>query len=337
MLAAGALIALGVIPVFFLTFMLPATNIQEEITYWVGDLAILASLTAFLLVYRAIYVPLARAKESLRISELRNRLILDTALDGVILTDADGRVTEWSRYAEQIFGWSRDEALGRPLEDLIIPPADAVAFCGELAELTAAYPACTGPGRREIRGVHRDGRELALEISTVPVAGLKEPTFSTFVRDVTRRRGAELALAHQSNLLADIIAIIPYAIFWKDCGSRYVGCNAKFARESGLEGAEQVIGKTDFDLAWTGQQAQFFRQCDRQVIETGKALIDVEVPSAHADGSESTLLVSKVPIRDARGNVVGVLGVHADITERKQFKCACSRPRRNIAAFSKTR
>ena len=62
---------------------------------------------AFLLVYRYIWLPLARAKEALRMSELRNRLILDTALDGVILTDAAGRVTEWSQHAEQIFGWSR--------------------------------------------------------------------------------------------------------------------------------------------------------------------------------------------------------------------------------------
>ena len=85
---------------------------------------------------------------------------------------------------------------------------------------------------------------------------------------------------------------------------------------------EQLIGKNDFDLQWTSEQARFFRRCDQEVIETGKSLIDVEVPGAHADGSQSTLLVSKVPIRDAAGQVVGVLGVHADITERKQFECA---------------
>ena len=156
----------------------------------------------------------------------------------------------------------------------------------------------------------------------MPVAGLDEPTFSTFVRDITERRQTEMTLKHQSNLLADIIAIIPYSIFWKDRQSHYLGCNATFAREAGLDDPEQLIGKNDFDLQWTSEQARFFRRCDREVIETGKSLIDVEVPGAHADGTQSTLLVSKVPIRDAAGEVVGVLGVHADITERKQFECA---------------
>ena len=60
-----------------------------------------------------------------------------------------------------------------------------------------------------------------------------------------------MTLKHQSNLLADIIAMIPYSIFWKDRQSRYLGCNATFAREAGLEDPEQVIGKNDFDLQWT--------------------------------------------------------------------------------------
>ena len=161
-----------------------------------------------------------------------------------------------------------------------------------------------------------------IELSTVPVAGLDEATFSTSIRDITERRRTEVTLKHQSNLLADIIAMIPYSIFWKDRQSRYLGCNATFAREAGLKDPAEVIGKNDLDLQWTTHQAQFFRRCDQEVIGTGKSLIDLEVPSAHADGSESTLLVSKVPIRDGAGQVIGVLGVHADITERKQFECA---------------
>jgi PAS domain S-box-containing protein len=321
-LAAGLMIAVSVIPICFFTFAEPAVNEQEQITYWAGDLAILASLIAFFLVYRYVCLPLTRAKDSLRMSELRNRLILDTALDGVILTDGAGRVTEWSRHAQQIFGWSRQEALGQPLDALVIPPADAAEFCRDLMDLAAGYPLVTGQGRREVTGAHRFGHELLLELSTVPVPGLSEPMFSTFVRDITQRRATEMALKHQSSLLSNIITMIPYSIFWKDLESRYIGCNATFAHEAGFDGPQQLIGQSDFDLQWTAEQAQFFRDCDREVIETGKALIDLEVPGAHADGSQSTLLVSKVPIRDTQGEVVGVLGVHADITDRKQFECA---------------
>jgi Amt family ammonium transporter len=322
MLAAGSLIAVGVIPVFCFTITQPAVDLRAQITFWLGDLAVVASLVTFWLVHRYVWLPLARAKEVLRLSELRNRLILDTALDGVVLTDAVGRVTEWSQHAEQIFGWSRADALGQPLDSLIIPPLARSAFRRDLADLDRTSRAQTPQARREITGLHRDGQELLIELSTVRVAGLDEPIFSTFIRDISERRRTEMTLKHQSSLLADIIAMIPYSIFWKDHQSHYLGCNATFAREAGFKDPQQLIGKSDFDLNWTSEQARFFRRCDQDVFETGKSLIDVEVPGAHADGTHSTLLVSKVPIRDATGQVVGVLGVHADITERKQFECA---------------
>src|SRR5260370_9343652 len=59
--------------------------------------------------------------EKLRASEERTRLILDKALDAVVMMDADGLITSWNPQAERIFGWSRDEAVGRPMSETIIP------------------------------------------------------------------------------------------------------------------------------------------------------------------------------------------------------------------------
>lgn len=145
MLAAGLSIAISVIPIFCFTFADPAVNFQEQVTEWCGDLAVIASLVAFLLVYRFIWLPLGRSKEALRVSELRNRLILDTALDGVILTDAAGRVTEWSQHAEQIFGWLCADAIGQPLDSLIIPPLERLDVSPHIGGAGGSMPVVVGP------------------------------------------------------------------------------------------------------------------------------------------------------------------------------------------------
>jgi two-component system cell cycle sensor histidine kinase/response regulator CckA len=140
------------------------------------------------------------------------------------------------------------------------------------------------------------------------------------VTDVTDRRRAEDALSEQRAMLQNIITHIPCAVFWKDRDSVYLGCSEKSARDLGLGSPEQVIGKTDFDMPFTRQEAEFYRSCDRQVMETGQPLLNIEETQHRRDGKLETLLTSKVPLRDADGTVIGLLGFYTDITERKQLE-----------------
>ncbi|MEM9458868.1 MAG: ATP-binding protein [Myxococcota bacterium] len=126
----------------------------------------------------------------------------------------------------------------------------------------------------------------------------------------------------QLSVLRNIIDNIPYAVFWKDQESVYLGCNEKFARVAGLRHAHEIVGKTDYDLAWKRQEADFFRKIDREVMHKGRPILDIEEPQRQADGRESILLTSKVPLRDADGRVRGILGIYTDITARKQMEQA---------------
>ncbi|RCX10134.1 putative bifunctional diguanylate cyclase/phosphodiesterase [Extensimonas vulgaris] len=125
------------------------------------------------------------------------------------------------------------------------------------------------------------------------------------------------ALRAQKELLASVIENAPIRVFWKDRDSRIMGCNTQFARDAGAQRPEQLIGKTDEELPWR-DQAQAYRADDQQVMASGQPKLDYEEPQTTPEGRTIWLSTSKVPLRDAAGQVSGLLGIYADITERKQ-------------------
>jgi len=117
----------------------------------------------------------------------------------------------------------------------------------------------------------------------------------------------------------DLIAHLPYAVFWKDCDSVYLGCNDHAARDAGMADPNQLIGKTDYDTACSREEADFYRKCDREVLASGQPRLEIEESQRRSDGSQAVISVSKVPLRDATGQIIGILGFYTDITERKRL------------------
>ncbi len=137
------------------------------------------------------------------------------------------------------------------------------------------------------------------------------------ILDITQLRQSYRQLQDQRQLLRNIVDYIPHAIFWKDRQLVYQGCNTRFAALAGVSHAEEICGKTDFDLAWKPEEAQFFRDCDRDVMDSGKAQLNIEESQQQADDKQAMLLTSKVPLHDPAGEVNGLLGIFLDITDRK--------------------
>jgi len=109
---------------------------------------------------------------------------------------------------------------------------------------------------------------------------------------------------------------IPISIFWKDRDSHYLGCNRSFAADVGRANTEALIGKNDYDNPSTKKEADFFRACDKRVMDSGKAEYHIIEPQLRADGKTAWLDTSKMPLHDAGGEVIGVLGLYEDITRR---------------------
>jgi two-component system sensor histidine kinase/response regulator len=124
-------------------------------------------------------------------SEEQLRLIFNTALDAVITMNAEGRITNWNSEAEKTFGWSSEEALGRRLYDVIIPPRHRGDHEQGLERFLG-----TGEGkmlrqRTEITALHRDGHEFPAEMATSPVKFGGQWIFSSFMRDIAEHKRAQ--------------------------------------------------------------------------------------------------------------------------------------------------
>ena len=126
-------------------------------------------------------------------------------------------------------------------------------------------------------------------------------------------------------MLQLVLKSIPTAIFWKNRESVYLGCNEEFAKDAGVKTTRDIIGKTDYDLAWKKEEADFFVKIDQKVMSSGKPEIGIIEPQKQADGKESWLETNKVPLLDANGEVIGILGTYNDITARVEAMNALKR------------
>jgi PAS domain S-box-containing protein len=120
--------------------------------------------------------------------------------------------------------------------------------------------------------------------------------------------------------LQSILDQLPQFIFLKDRNSVYLGCNQKLAEVAGKSSPAEMIGKTDYDLAWKTEESDWFRECDRRVIESGTSEYGIIEPQKQADGSERWLKTNKIPLRDAQGNVIGIVGTFEDISDRVELE-----------------
>jgi PAS domain S-box-containing protein len=124
------------------------------------------------------------------------------------------------------------------------------------------------------------------------------------------------SLRRNKRLLQDILNTVPQSIFWKDRQSVYRGCNAAFARDAGLADPEAIVGKTDHDLPWSAEQTAGYRVDDQAVMDSGRPKAHIVERLRRADGNLIWLDTTKLPLTDEAGEVLGVMGVYEDITER---------------------
>ncbi|HMC81401.1 MAG TPA: EAL domain-containing protein, partial [Acidimicrobiia bacterium] len=139
-----------------------------------------------------------RAEDALRASEERTRAVIETAGDAFIGMNDSGRVTDWNRQAEVLFGWSREEAIGQAVADLVIPPQLRPGHRKGLERFLTTGKSTILGQRLELQGRTRDGRELPVEL-TVWATGIG-PTFafSAFIHDISERKNLEAELTRQA-------------------------------------------------------------------------------------------------------------------------------------------
>ena len=137
------------------------------------------------------YLCRRQAEEAVQASEGRKTAVLESALDAIVTIDFRGGVVEFNAAAERIFGWAREQAVGREMGELIVPPSLREAHRSALARAVEAGGGTLLGRRLELTGMRAGGAEFPIEL-TIMRLGLDEPpAFVGYVRDITDRKRAE--------------------------------------------------------------------------------------------------------------------------------------------------
>ena len=241
--------------------------------------------------------------------EALNRVFLDSALDCIITMDAAGRVREFNPASERVFGFTRAEAIGQELAELIIPPR-----IRERHRQGLAHYLKTGEGPLlgkliEIEALRRDGAEILVQlaISALEVDG--SPIFTAYLRDITERRRAEEA----NRRLAAIIESFGDAIISKNLNEEITSWNDEAERLFGYT-ADEIIGKPITTLVPSERHDEELGIIER--LRRGERMVRYDTIGCRKDGMLVDISLAVSPIKDESGQVVGASRIARDITER---------------------
>lgn len=250
------------------------------------------------------------AEESLRRSEEMLRSILLAAPTGIGVVVE--RVFQFvNDRLCQMTGYTREELLGHNSR-ILYPTDEAYEFVGREKYRQIAE---TGMGTVETRWRTKSGEVLDILLSSTALDASDATRGITFAAlDITGRKRAEDALRKSELLHRSLVEHLPQRIIVKDRNSVFVSCNANFAREHGLQ-PEQVAGLDDFAF-YPSELAAKYRADDQAVMSAGvpKALEELN----QIDSQDRWVHVHKVPYCDEQGQIIGVLGIFEDITDRKR-------------------
>jgi len=252
-----------------------------------------------------------QAEQELASSEERLKILFEFAPDAYYLHDSQGTFLDGNKAAEELLGYKNDELIGKNmLEAKILLPDQIPKVAASLARNAQGQP--TGPDEYTL--IRKDGSRIAVESRGFPVKIRGQTLILGIARDTTTRRHAEEALRASESKYRTLLHNLPQRIFSKDKSSVYVSCNDNYARDLHII-PDEIAGKTDHDF-YPQELADKYRADDKRIMKSGKTE-DLEERYIQ-DGQEVFVHTVKTPVRDGDGNVIGILGIFWDITERKR-------------------
>ncbi len=251
----------------------------------------------------------------LRLSEERTRRIVDTARDAFVSVDQRGLVEGWNRAAVDVFGWSAEEAVGQPLEQLIIPPDERAAYQEELARAASGGPSILDE-TFERTVVHRNGSEFPVELTVWAIDDHGRRTLNAFARDISVRKAAERAIAR----LVAVVDQSSDAIITLDPAGLVLDWN---------RGAETIYGYREHEMIGRHAASVLFPSgelADHDAVQNrlvrGESSAGRQLTLVRADGRAITVLVTSSPVLDIEGHLVAVSNISHDISEQVAAQAA---------------
>ncbi|MFQ5963504.1 MAG: PAS domain S-box protein [Candidatus Scalinduaceae bacterium] len=290
-----------------------------------------------------------RIQEGLQQANNYSESLTQSSHDMIISVDKDRNIVTFNRTAEETFGYTRDEVLGRHVEMLYADPLQSEnvynatrsndEFEGVVlnrrkngdtftAQLTATMLRDENGKFIGLMGISRDITErkrVEKELKTLNesleqrvterTANLAKANNELLVK-IDEQKRTELALKESEERLQAIIDNTTAVIYLKDTKGRYILINHQYETLFHVT-KNEVVGKTDYDI-FPEDKADAFRENDKKVLKAGTS-IEFEEIAPHDDGPHSYISL-KFPLSDSHNVIYGVCGISTDITERKRLE-----------------
>jgi PAS domain S-box-containing protein len=248
-------------------------------------------------------------------AEERFRSIVETALDAVVTMSGSGAITDWNAQAEQVFGWTRAEAVGRSLADTIVPERFRESHRRGLERFRETGKGPVLNTRLELSALDRSGREFPIEIAITPFQIGGETSFSAFVRDITTRKRTEHALLESRQHYQALAESLPHLV-WTCRPDGYCDfLSRQWVDYTGQPAASQL------GYGWVEQvhpDDQVLVRLEWAAATVRGDKFDVEFRIRRADGAFRWFRTSAVPLRDTERAIVKWFGSNTDIDDYKQ-------------------
>jgi PAS domain S-box-containing protein len=253
-----------------------------------------------------------RTEQSLQESQNRYKSLIENQTELVCVFNNDGEFTFVNQVFCIFFNKSKNELIGKEwkslsvAEDISIIQEKWMTLAPSNKAVVIENRVCSGEGKIHwMQFVNKGFFDESGNLIEIQSVG----------RDITERKKAEEALEQSETYLRTLINTIPDLVWLKNEAGIYLFCNSRFERFFGAK-EEKIVGKTDYDFV-DKALADFFRKHDKLAMAKGAPSINEEEVTYADDGHHEILETIKMPLHDSEGQLIGVLGIARDITERK--------------------
>ncbi|MBX9808241.1 MAG: PAS domain S-box protein, partial [Flavobacteriaceae bacterium] len=267
-------------------------------------------------------------------SENRSKLIMNASLNAIVTIDNTGVITFWNHQAEIIFGWKRKEAIGKKLSETIMPPQHMSAHNKGIKHYMKTGEGSVLNKELELTALNKNGNEFPIEITIIPIDENDQVFFCAFIQDVSEKNEAEYIRKIQEEKYQNVIAHMNLGLLEVDNNEIIQYVNQSFATISGYE-MEELVGKKPSEIFVFGE--------DFDIVKTKNDLrkqgvSDIyQLPVKNKKGELRWWAISGAPSYDSKGNVIGSIGIHLDITEQKQLELDLEKEKTKALESSKAK
>lgn len=249
------------------------------------------------------------------IGENKYHILLETAPDAIITTDAQGKIKEWNQKASEYFGWLHAEVKGRNFADLLFTQFFKATFDAGFDHYIRTGDTSLVTRKTEVQAVRDDGSHFPADVTISAVKIGSEHVFMIFIRDISEQKHGQILLREKEEQYRAVVESLFEGLIITDTFDRITYVNSCLEQLTGYK-AEELIGRIEYEVFHP--KALYTSVKSRMEKRLKGNSETYEMPFIRKDGTSFTGRINAAPFRNAAGKIIGTVGAITDITAQKR-------------------